>query len=533
METSSVKNVTVLLILLILCHLCPLLGCSSVENEKRAEKLYELGLNALDEKNNDEAGAYFEKAVQIDPDHAKAHYQLGVLYISSKQMNLAEKELNLAITKDQGFNQAKRILARLYYRKHAYERAISICRELIEDSGQDHETLFILGDSLLNRGHTGEAKRVLIEAVKAFPDNSSLKIRLTIASVYLKTGKLLLALEELDRILDAEPDNHRARGLRAEIHLKSKRYEDAASDYRHLMQRNPSSQYVRFRLAEIYQAQGKLDDALELFGEILDSYPDPSKPLEKTVKIYVAKGKFKKALELCNDYLKKWPKHLRIGLLKAMLLIKQKRYETAEKFLSDLIREHPRSDDLLILKAGIHKSRREYESALREYQKAIDIDPHNIQAHMEVAAIYQKAGNFDRAADLYENIIRMNDAYGPAANDLAYLYADRNQQLDRALALALKARELMPDSPEVNDTLGWTYLKKGSTLLAKKYLHKAIEKMPHSALFHYHLGMAFYQDNNFSEAKKEFTQAMKLGLKGRDSAIAKKLLQEIKANDVL
>ena len=52
-----------------------------------------------------------------------------------------------------------------------------------------------------------------------------------------------------------------------------------------------------------------------------------------------------------------------------------------------------------------------------------------------------------------------------AANNLAFLYADEGGNLDLALQLAQTAKQHLPNSAEVDDTLGWVYYKKGCLVL--------------------------------------------------------------------
>jgi hypothetical protein len=42
----------------------------------------------------------------------------------------------------------------------------------------------------------------------------------------------------------------------------------------------------------------------------------------------------------------------------------------------------------------------------------------------------------------------------PAANNLAYILISRGKDLDEDLALTTRAKEIMPDDPNVIDTLG-------------------------------------------------------------------------------
>ena len=77
-----------------------------------------------------------------------------------------------------------------------------------------------------------------------------------------------------------------------------------------------------------------------------------------------------------------------------------------------------------------------------------------------------------------------------AANNLAYLYAEANENLDRALILAQTAVEQAPDNPDVRDTLGWVYYQKQLPDLALRAFEDSIAKNPNNPIYHYHLGLA-------------------------------------------
>ncbi len=466
--------------------------------EKMAEKWPELlpvkskiAELLLAERRYDEALKHIEGMVEEHSDYARGHILRGILWMKEGESHKARKEFSKA-------------------------------RDLDLKSPEGH---YYYGLTFLDDKDYKVSLSEILQALERKPD--SIKIRLALSYVYSKTGQSSLAIEELDKILNVQPDNLKARLLRIEVNLRKSNYEVAASDCRYILQKKPDSLPVRFRLAEIYHAQGKLDEALKGFQELLESYPDPIKPLEKMVRIYVAKGQYGKAITICDDYLKRSPKDLKIGMIKAVVFLWQKKYKMAEKLVSELIAENPESDQPLMLMAKIYDSRKDYASELKMYQRAIEVNPHNFNAYMEMARVYNRIGDFKKAMVSYEEVLKINNSYGPAANDLAYLYADMNQDLDRALDLAKKARELMPKHPDVADTLGLVYLKKGALGAAKNYFREAIEIMPKRPLFHYHLGMAFYQEQNFPEAKREFQEAIKLGLGKKESEETRELLKEM------
>jgi len=786
------------LVVVVMSCLFLAVGCSSEERDReKAEKFYELGLKAVEEGKTEEAMIQFKNAVQKDPAHARAHYQLGQLHRTADELNAAVGEFNLAIQMDPRFDEAKKTLLSLYFRYRAYAQATDLARDMIETGGEDLETLLILGNSLVSTDEREEGRQVLEMAVADYPANpnpkvslarvllgdnergraqelmeaaanlnpedmpaqlllgwfyerierfdladrtmsgirsgfpgnraaylaparfymrrnrledsetllneaieadmgdhtiyqalaltqhrkrdfpaalenfkeavavspddqrsamlladyyiflqqlpeakaiyesiaerwpeltpvkskiaellfaerdfgqaqqhiegllqespdygrahllqgilsmregkaeearkafqkardldpdsaeshyfygltfledeeyklslfeilqaleknpNSVKIRLALAFIYLRTGELSLSLDELNRILNARPDNSRARTLRAAVHLQSKTYESAASDYRYLLAKNPESPGVQYQLAGIYLMQGKLEEALVGFHEVLSSYPDPVRPLEQIAKIYVARKQFGQAIDVCDEFLRQNPDHLQGGMIKASVYLSQREYEEAERELSELMRKNPESDLPLSLMARAYRRKGDMGAEQEMYQRVVALNPENVDAHLNLARIHNHSGDRQKATDAYEAVLEVNGSHAAAANDLAFLYADANRKLDRALALALKAKELLPDNPSVADTLGWVYMKRGSAVMAKKYLRQAVLGDPGNPTFHYHLGRTYHQENDFSASTRSLQEAMRIGLGETELAIAERLLDEM------
>src|SRR5260370_12784682 len=78
---------------------------------------------------------------------------------------------------------------------------------------------------------------------------------------------------------------------------------------------------------------------------------------------------------------------------------------------------------------------------------------------MTVGEIYEKQKDPLKARDAYEKILAKNPEFVPALNNLAYLYADKLNEIDKAYDLAQKARGLRSE-PATTDTLAWVLYKK-------------------------------------------------------------------------
>jgi Flp pilus assembly protein TadD len=85
----------------------------------------------------------------------------------------------------------------------------------------------------------------------------------------------------------------------------------------------------------------------------------------------------------------------------------------------------------------------------------------------------QEKNDMTAAIRAYELAIRHGDSTGVAANNLAWILAERGEELDRALHLARTATQLDPANPAMFDTLGYIHLARREYSEAVVILQKA------------------------------------------------------------
>ncbi len=103
-----------------------------------------------------------------------------------------------------------------------------------------------------------------------------------------------------------------------------------------------------------------------------------------------------------------------------------------------------------------------------------------------------------------------------ALNNLAWLLAlsanGDEVALDRALQLAQLAKEILPSSPSVADTLGFVMLRKGIPSAAISLFREAMEGYdegtPTHALVRYHLAIAYDKAGETERAIQELEAAL-------------------------
>ena len=79
-----------------------------------AARAYEAGLQALTRGENHDAFTAFQRAVELDPTHTEAHYQLGLLYGKQSQWKPAIDALQTAISLTPDFADAHVRLGEAY-----------------------------------------------------------------------------------------------------------------------------------------------------------------------------------------------------------------------------------------------------------------------------------------------------------------------------------------------------------------------------------------------------------------------------------
>ena len=140
--------------------------------------------------------------------------------------------------------------------------------------------------------------------------------------------------------------------------------------------------------------------------------------------------------------------------------------------------------------------------------------------HHFLGVLYELGGQRELAQQRYEDAIRLDPNLSEAKNNLAYLFAETGQNLDRALDLAQEAKTQLPENASVADTLGWVMHKRGMHSAAISYLKEAEAGTdPNDAsigIVRYHLALA-YEANGETDAARE---ALSRALAGLEKQLA-------------
>ena len=160
-------------------------------------------------------------------------------------------------------------------------------------------------------------------------------------------------------------------------------------------------------------------------------------------------------------------------------------------------------------------------------QAALKHRPTSVALQMSLALLFDTLGRTAEARAAYERLLADHPLSAPAAYRLALIYANQNERLDRALELAIIAKQVLPQDPAVSDAIGWVYVKRNLPESAMPHLEQAVRKVPSNAIYRYHLGTAYLRIGSRREAFVELTRALELDPRFRYADDARAALASI------
>jgi len=249
------------------------------------------------------------------------------------------------------------------------------------------------------------------------------------------------------------------------------------------------------------------------------------------VGLNVRDKKYDEALKACEDHKKKVadspPSLALIEYLEGNIFLAKKDSKAAQDRFKKAIETEPNNPAAYVALAEIYAREKRFDEAIKEYENVIAKNPKYLAGYMAVGTIYDQKGDGKKAETYYRKALDIKKDFGPAANNLAWNLTERGGNIDEALTFAQIAKEQLPNSSAVMDTLGYIYYLKGSYLNAIAEFQDSLARDPANPVITHHMGLAQYKNNDKAKAKDYFEKALQLdpNFKGADDA--RRLLKEM------
>ena len=443
-------------------------------------------------ENLQQAKAYTDELLKSRPDDTDGYYFRGRLHLAAKNYRKASDDLSVVTTKAPTFAPGFYHLA--------------------------------MAQSGLNQMR--QARGSLFKATELRPSWPAPS--LTLAEIYLTSGDHELAWQESERILKVSPGNRRALLISGAAQLRKGEPEKALTLFKKAQSLSPKDPAPYIYIGAVYVVQKNYPRAIKEYEEALKLDADRVDALSSIAGIHILQGNRKAALERVQQHLAKTKKQPEIYQLLGQLALQGKEYAKAIEHFDKAVQLNPDLLSVYFLLGNAYAAEQKFDRAIEEYQKIIQKNPLAIPPHMLLGILHDLKLQPAKANEYYKKLLALNRDFVPAANNLAWNYAEHDGNLDSALALAQKARELSPENPHVADTLGWIYYKKGAYDTAIAVLKDSNEKFQNrNPTVLYHLGMAQYRKGDSTLAHQNLNRALTIAQTFPGSEEAKTVISEL------
>jgi tetratricopeptide (TPR) repeat protein len=481
-------------------------------------------------------------AAQLSPPRSPRKLQYAQFKIQNGDLPAAKRILQEMVEQTPDYLPALFTLAEIAANEKKFDESADLVAKVLARDSAYPEAVLLSSRLKLQAGKTAKAVAELEGMVKAYPQSAQAQYQL--AAAYVADHQLDKANASLAQALALQPDYTEAIVLQAGLNINSGNFGAAIAALKPVVEKNPRVLQPWLLLADAYRKQGNFDEALAVFDQIEKHFPkQPQTPLskgfiylqqnkkteareafrqtlalspgyppaeEQLVNLDLSEGHLPEALKRAEDLVAANPKQAGVYLLLAKVHHAQKDIAQTENALRKAIALQPDLPEAYFMLAGLYAETNQPQKALADLQTLVTKNPNDTQALMLIGTMSEQQKDYAAARSAYEKLLAVNPKFSPALNNLAYLYSERFNELDKAFETAQKARELLPREPHVGDTLGWIVYKKGEYSWALSLLQESADQLPDSADVQFHLGMAHYMMGEEAAAKLSLERALQL-----------------------
>lgn len=480
--------------------------------------------------NGDQAIKEYREGMEADSTR-RLDYQKRIIEVLMRQGKRAEAAAaNAEILKKRPKDHDARALAgSLLLDEGDLARAIAELQGVVNAAPDNFVARFHLGRAHMRRGEWEQARQQFTEAVRLRPDY--MLARLALAQLLATRGDFEAALKTAAEILRIDPRNTHARLIESAALMGMKRYRESRQVLEGMLDEKSPSPDVLFQMGVVHLAEKKYREAEAAFQRAYQLNPNNHRGLMGIVETYVAQNRPDEAIGLLRQEARRAPDKVELRVAIGNTAVRTGRYDTAvaefQQALALVEGQGRRAGDLYLRLGETYRRKGDLNNSITALLKARELLPENPTVAGTLALTLDGAGRKQEARRAYEHTLKLDASNGVALNNLAFLIAEHGGDLDQALTYAQRARQLLPNLPEVADTLGWVYLKKNMYDSAVDIFADLARKEPNHSTYHFHLGMALSRKGDLAGAQRALQTALKNNPPREEAARIRELLDKL------
>ena len=506
----------------------------------------------------EKAEKFYLKAIEIDQEDISLQKSLANLYLKQNQYEKAEKILSKSLKKMPDNLSLIEELLECMISQNKIETARTLVNNIpnIETGGPEANFLrgkfhllagepiaasnyfklildktpdlqvvqYLMGVSYLASGKLHLARQAFVQTLMLDPKFTDADLALS--DIFYKNREYELSLEHAIRVQKAEPENFRTYMIIGNIFLVQTKYKKAAEQFIQAYSIKPGAPEPLYFLAMTTELEGRKYDALPLYKKLVLKHPNFVDGIQGYTNLLLELDKAPTAIAFLNESISKMPDSGYLYCILGNCYIELNDIDVARKSFEMAISIMPELPNPYIRLSNIYEKLGYTTEQIKILEKCIENTFDYPDAYSELARVYQKLNEKDKAIGILETGVVRNPDAMVLANNLAWMYMEHDEDLNKAFDLAQKAYEFSSDDPIIADTLAWAYYKKGIYSMAEILLEESINLKDDYPIVHYHLGMVLKARGDEPKAKASFEKAISLGLEKPYLAEAEKLIKQ-------
>ena len=373
--------------------------------------------------------------------------------------------------------------------------------ERVKQNPRDANAHNSLGYIYWKEGNYPEAIDELKKAVALNPDFANAHINL--AQTYIEGGLLDEGVEKLFEVMELNPSLDVLNMIRQELSLvhlirKSKYHKNDPQLY--------------LDLANVQLERGDIDKALQAFQQASTLKQDDPNILSSMAFLYESIQLESKALECYEQVARILPDdqqvRVKIEEMKALANDPQVKANWMEEQIKNrkVPSNHPAGCDRAAEKWSKFDfegkiSEKSLKEAAAEFEKVIEADDKHMHAYADAATIYELLKQYGKAADLWEQGLKV-----APGNELAENNVNRLRRLEELNYKNPPSYKI----PELLNEIGVFYWKNGQIEMAIHYFNQVLKVKPDHVMAWANLGANYSEAGKYPEAIQAITRALEL-----------------------
>ena len=447
---------------------------------------------------------FYNRALEMDDTDKDLLYTLATLYESLKDV-----QKHLAVM--------EKLLPRIEYPVRLVEKQGQNYRALgkmdalpgLYRAAWDKTGNVLFGEKLASFYEDQELYTNLLDVLRklAGENPENLHYELQKARAYILAGQPDSAVVAYEALLRKNPDEREFLSPYATLLFEKGRFQEAKEIFRKLEKGQPENPIFHFFLGSIGMeikdaelAETELKKAIELDAKVPEYWA-------KLASFYIRDGRENKAIELLDQMGegKDWYAWYIQGIIFS---------QVGKKLEAD---QRPAGESATAETPGkgrdsnlSERARRFREQGVEHFRKALALEGNNRRVLFELGVSLEQLGRRQESIDVMRRLVKLDSSDATILNYLGYMLVEENRELDYAILLIDRALHFEPENGAFLDSKGWWHYRKRDFAQARKYIEKALSRIPMDTTILEHYALILEKMGESQAAIEKWRQILKL-----------------------